>query len=106
MLFTNATVFTGDTFLYETDVRVENGRITSIGTHLSGHDQADVMDCQGDYLVPGLIDLQLYGGSTEFLNANPTPAAVRHIWESHARNGTTTLRGEILPAAVSGRNGW
>lgn len=91
MLFTNATVFTGDTLLPNTDVLVENGQIMAVGTTLSTETSEEAIDCQGDYLVPGLIDLQLYGGATEFLNANPTPDAVRHIWRSHALNGTTTL---------------
>ena len=49
------------------------------------------IDLNGDYLIPGLIDLQLYGGSTLFLNDQPAPETVRHIYDSHARNGTTTL---------------
>ncbi|NID08714.1 N-acetylglucosamine-6-phosphate deacetylase [Fibrivirga algicola] len=91
MLFINATVFTGDTFLPHTCVQVENGQITAIGPDLPVNAGDSVIDLQGDYLVPGLIDLQLYGGSTEFLNASLTPETVRHIWKSHALNGTTTL---------------
>ena len=90
MLFINATVFTGDTFLPNVDVLVSNGHITAVGPNLDAAGY-ELIDCQGDYLVPGLIDLQVYGGSTEFLNEAPTPETVRHIWESHARNGTTTL---------------
>jgi N-acetylglucosamine-6-phosphate deacetylase len=91
MLFTNATVFTGNSFLPQTHVLVENGLISAIGPDLTADASGDIIDLQGDYLVPGLIDLQLYGGSTEFLNADPTPETVRHIWRSHALNGTTTL---------------
>lgn len=91
MRFINATVFTGDTFLPSTSVLVEDGLIKAIGSDLSTASGDDVVDLQGDYLVPGLIDLQLYGGATEFLNETPTPETVRHIWKSHALNGTTTL---------------
>lgn len=91
MLFINATVFTGDTFLQQTRVLVEKGLISAIGPDLAIDNEADVVDLQGDYLVPGLVDLQLYGGATEFLNATPTPETVQHIWKSHALNGTTTL---------------
>ncbi|MBO0948666.1 N-acetylglucosamine-6-phosphate deacetylase [Fibrella forsythiae] len=91
MLFINATVFTGDSFLPNTSVLVEEGHIKAIGPDLATGDGIDILDLQGDYLVPGLIDLQLYGGATEFLNAEPTPETVRHIWKSHALNGTTTL---------------
>ena len=90
MLFKNATVFTGDSLLPNADVLVENGHFTAVGPNLDAPGY-EVVDCQGDYLVPGLIDLQVYGGSMEFLNETPTPETVRHIWGSHARNGTTTL---------------
>ncbi|AQG79721.1 N-acetylglucosamine-6-phosphate deacetylase [Spirosoma montaniterrae] len=93
ILLTNATVFTGDTWLNGASVRIEHGRIREV-TNAPVYDfvrSSDVIDCEGDYLVPGLIDLQLYGGSQLFLNDQPTPATVRHIYETHARNGTTTL---------------
>lgn len=91
MLFINATVFTGDTFLPQSSVLVEDGKIQAIGPNLPVSGHTDIVNLQDDYLVPGLIDLQLYGGATEFLNETPTPETVRHIWRSHALNGTTTL---------------
>lgn len=97
----NATVFTGNDWLTGASVSIANGRIQAITTadvvgedtnHGSGNNETDtVVDLNGDYLVPGLIDLQLYGGSSRFLNEQPTPDTVRHIYETHARNGTTTL---------------
>ena len=91
--FINATVFTGDDWLTDASVSIANGRIQAITTApTEGTDENDtVVDLDGDYLVPGLIDLQLYGGSQLFLNEQPTPDTVRHIYETHARNGTTTL---------------
>ncbi|MBD2699319.1 N-acetylglucosamine-6-phosphate deacetylase [Spirosoma sp. BT702] len=88
--FINATVFTGDEWLTNASVRVDNGRIQEITTGPTSSG-GDVIDLEGDYLVPGLVDLQLYGGSNLFLNDVPTPDTVRHIYDSHARNGTTTL---------------
>lgn len=98
--FINATVFTGDDWLTGASVSIANGRIRAIttadvvgeDTDPGNGDETDtVVDLNGDYLVPGLIDLQLYGGSTRFLNEQPTPDTVRHIYDTHARNGTTTL---------------
>jgi N-acetylglucosamine-6-phosphate deacetylase len=91
MLLQNATLFTGDQLLSGYDVRVEHGRIADMGTYLNVPKGIETIDLGGDYLVPGFVDLQLYGGSKAFLNETPTPEAVRQIWESHARNGTTTL---------------
>ncbi len=93
VLFQNATVFTGTEFIAQASVRITNGRISTVSA--ADADQpvssATVIDCHGDYLIPGLVDLQLYGGSYFFLNDQPTPDTVRHIYDTHARNGTTTL---------------
>ncbi|MCK8494397.1 N-acetylglucosamine-6-phosphate deacetylase [Spirosoma sp. RP8] len=91
--FQNATVFTGESFLPGASVRIADGHILEVSdTVLKANDDGEtVVDLAGDYLIPGLIDLQLYGGSNLFLNDIPTPETVRHIYESHARNGTTTL---------------
>ena len=91
--FINATIFTGDNWLTGASVSIANGRIQEIiTTTTEGNNETDtVVDLDGDYLVPGLIDLQLYGGSQLFLNEQPVPNTVRHIYETHARNGTTTL---------------
>lgn len=93
--FINATVFTGDEWLTQASVRVENGRILAVTTPdtalSSPADDTNVIDLQGDYLLPGFVDLQLYGGSDIFLNDVPTPDTVRHIYDTHVRNGTTTL---------------
>jgi N-acetylglucosamine-6-phosphate deacetylase len=91
--FINATVFTGEEWLPNASVRIENGRIQEISTAETSSESSDspVIDFNGDYLLPGFVDLQLYGGSNLFLNDQPTPETVRHIYDSHARNGTTTL---------------
>lgn len=89
--YNNATVFTGDEWLTGASVRVANGRIQEITTTSTATEEATIIDLEGDYLIPGLIDLQLYGGSNLFLNDIPTPETVRHIYDTHARNGTTTL---------------
>jgi N-acetylglucosamine-6-phosphate deacetylase len=90
--FINATVFTGDEWLSGASVRVENGRIQDVSsTNKSFVSDESSIDLNGDYLLPGLVDLQLYGGSQLFLNDQPTPETVRHIYSTHAQNGTTTL---------------
>lgn len=100
--FINATVFTGDAWLTGASVSTANGRIQAITTGTSeGTNETDtVVDLNGDYLVPGLIDLQLYGGSTRFLNEQPNPDTVRHIYDTHARNGTTTLLPTIHSTSI------
>ncbi|SOD79588.1 N-acetylglucosamine-6-phosphate deacetylase [Spirosoma fluviale] len=93
--FINAHVFTGTDWLPGSSVKISNDRIAEISQASPASDATDdqttVVDFGGDYLIPGLIDLQLYGGSDLFLNDQPTPETVRHIYNAHARNGTTTL---------------
>ncbi|GAB3567924.1 N-acetylglucosamine-6-phosphate deacetylase [Spirosoma luteolum] len=93
ILFRNATLFTTDRFVANASVHIADGRIVQVwdtDTDAVPPD-ATVIDLDGDYLVPGLVDLQLYGGSWQFLNENPTPDVVRHIYATHVANGTTTL---------------
>ncbi|GAB3751098.1 N-acetylglucosamine-6-phosphate deacetylase [Spirosoma pomorum] len=91
--FSNATVFTGDQWLTNATVRVTNGHIQEVIHSSDPSESTDytTIDLAGDYLIPGLVDLQLYGGSNLFLNDQPTPDTVRHIYASHVKNGTTTL---------------
>ncbi|AKD56124.1 N-acetylglucosamine-6-phosphate deacetylase [Spirosoma radiotolerans] len=94
ILFTNAHLFTGTEWLPNASVRIADDRIQEINpaTPVPSDDETTtVIDLKGDYLIPGLVDLQLYGGSDLFLNDQPTPETVRHIYDSHSRNGTTTL---------------
>ena len=103
MIFTNATVFTGTDFLSNATVYVQDGRILAVDTGTFQREdsnetaQDEVVDLAGDYLVPGFVDLQLYGGSEAFLNESPTAETVRHIYETHLQNGTTS----VLPTLYS-----
>ncbi len=89
ILLTNATVFTSSDVLTHASVRVANGRIQEVSTGPI-HDP-DAVDLQEQWLVPGFIDLQLYGGSDHYLNQEPTAETVRHIYDTHRQNGTTSV---------------
>lgn len=67
-----------DTVLLNTTIRVENGRVEAIGEN---HDAGDiaVIDANGGYLTPGLIDMHM------------------HLWDKfelglYLANGVTTVR--------------
>ncbi len=92
MLLTHATVFASDnTLLPNSAVRIDGDRITAVGPDLIPYPDEHILDLTGCTLAPGLVDLQLYGGSQEFLNETPTPETVRHIYHTHRRNGTTSV---------------
>ncbi|WP_247236882.1 N-acetylglucosamine-6-phosphate deacetylase [Telluribacter sp. SYSU D00476] len=87
----NATVFTGDEVLEGVAVWIEEGTIRAIShpdqlpAHLTTHDLA------GAWLVPGLVDFQLYGGSTAYLTRDLSVEALTNIYLTHLREGTTTI---------------
>lgn len=91
----NATVFTGNEVLSGASVRVSNGLIQEVSTgELAG---SESIDLQGKWLVPGFVDLQVYGGSEKFLNELPTAETVVQIYQTHLKNGTTS----VLPTLYS-----
>ncbi|MGV3558467.1 N-acetylglucosamine-6-phosphate deacetylase [Larkinella arboricola] len=91
----NATVFTGNDVLHGASVRVANGLIQEVCA--GGPNDADGIDLRGQWLVPGFVDLQLYGGSDVCLNESPTAETVAHIYQTHLKNGTTS----VLPTLYS-----
>ncbi|MGA0557560.1 N-acetylglucosamine-6-phosphate deacetylase [Larkinella sp. VNQ87] len=95
LTLTNAMVFTGTGVLTGASVRIANGLIQEVTT--SRLADANAMDLRGQWLVPGLVDLQVYGGSEQFLNAAPTAQTVSHLYETHLKNGTTS----VLPTLFS-----
>lgn len=60
MIFKNGNVLCGDFVFRKCDVRIENGLIAEIGENLSG---SEVLDLEGDYLLPGLIDEHFHGAN-------------------------------------------
>ena len=56
------TVFVDGGFREDADVVSEGGVITNVGSGLSCVD-ADVIDCSGCYVLPGLTDIHLHGGA-------------------------------------------
>ncbi|GAA4448054.1 N-acetylglucosamine-6-phosphate deacetylase [Nibrella saemangeumensis] len=87
--FHNATIFTGSELLPNMSVHINYGRILAISYGVL--DGEHIVDLQGNYLLPGFVDLQLYGGSQQYLNEHPTAETVRHIYETHRKNGTTSV---------------
>ena len=55
LLFKNATVWTGEAILENTDVLVKNGKISKVGQNL-GASGASVVDATGKHLTAGIID--------------------------------------------------
>jgi N-acetylglucosamine-6-phosphate deacetylase len=61
--FYNGTIFTGDRFINDHAVLVNNGMIEDVVPVADLAADVDRYDLQGNVLVPAFIDLQLYGGN-------------------------------------------
>jgi len=73
--------------------RVENGVIADF----HAGDDAEVIDLDGGWLVPGYVDTQVNGGGGVLFNDHPTVEGIRAIGAAHAQYGTTAF----LPTLIS-----
>lgn len=71
MLIENGVIFTGDRFVTERSVRLQNGIVSEVGEKITADAGENRIDLEGDYLLPGFVDV--------------------HI---HAFRGSDTMRGE------------
>lgn len=99
----NGRVFNGSGFTTGTAVHIEDDRIvrvTSGQTDIAGQREfpgAEVIDLQGNYLVPGFIDLHVMGGSGVYFSNESTAEAVENIARAHLNYGVTSW----LPTLIS-----
>lgn len=75
--------------------RVEDG--TVVAFHADA--DAETIDLEGGWLVPGFVDTQVNGGGMVLFNDQPTVAGIAAIGAAHARYGTTAF----LPTLISDR---
>lgn len=89
-------VFTGEVLTHR-NIAIGNGSIAYVGadTHMVG-DHTEVIDCMGDYLLPGYVEAHCH---TDFLN-NPR-AFAQHVLPL----GTTALLTELTISEVLGPRG-
>ena len=78
----NCTYFDGEKFIPNQNIQIEAGKIKSIGNSESS-------TATSDLVIPGFIDLQIYGAAGELFSANPTVESLRHIEDDLLKNGTT-----------------
>lgn len=93
LLITNATAVLPNG-IQQTNILIENGKITGIG---NGSSKADkIINIHGNYLLAGFVDCHVHGGGgADFMDANLQ--AFETAVKTHLKHGTTTL----LPTAMS-----
>jgi N-acetylglucosamine-6-phosphate deacetylase len=94
---TGATVCTGDAVLAGHAVLVEGRQVAGVVPERDVPAGAERLACDGAYLAPGLVDLQVNGGGGVLLDDDPTPGAVARIVAAHRRLGSTS----VLPTLTS-----
>jgi N-acetylglucosamine-6-phosphate deacetylase len=87
--FINAKIFTGSEVLEGKTVLIQNGRIDAISDPSTTRTGAEIVDCRGNYLSAGLIDLQIAGAGGFLFSANPTAQALKAITRAITGSGTT-----------------
>src|SRR5262245_55679526 len=89
MILGNARLIFPDGIRDGLELVVEKGKITAIREH--NHAQAnEVLDLQGNYLVPGFIDLHVHGALGRD-TMESSAEAFKAICDYHASGGTTSL---------------
>ena len=95
MILSNVNIFSRDCVFENGAVEVEDGRIKQLifdGQNVSG----DVIDCKGQYLIPGLIDIHSHGcDGHDFCEG--TKDAFDAITNYEIKNGVTS----ICPATMT-----
>jgi len=89
----NATIFTGNAVLQHAAIGIVNGKFTD---DLS-QPFDDIIDFENDMLVPGFIDLQLYGGNGKLFSDDPSTASLQATYQYSLKGGATN----ILPTVAT-----
>ncbi len=85
----NAAVYTGAEIVRGKSLLIRDGRIESFTEPGSVPETARRIDCKGNSIAPGLIDLQIAGGGGYLFSDDPTPEALEAIAGAIVRDGTT-----------------
>jgi len=85
----NAKIFTGTETITDKALLIKDKKIERIIDPGSIPIDYEIIDCDGNYLSPGFIDLQIAGGGGYLFSANTSAEALRAITESIVRTGTT-----------------
>jgi len=96
-VFTNCSIFNGETFIGNRAVVVEGSKIVKVvhKSNLVGYD--NITDLKGALLVPGFIDLQVNGGGGAFYTQEASTTNYIMANKAHLGFGTTAL----LPTLIS-----
>lgn len=96
LALTGCRIFTGESFLDDHAVIIENGRVAAVVPRRDVR-VASVQELGGGLLAPGFIDVQVNGGGGALLNETPSAETVAAIASRHRQFGTVGL----LPTVIT-----
>ncbi len=89
-IFAYATLVLPDRLVRNAFLEVTGGRISFVGDTKPHQSATAVIDLEGQFLMPGFVDLHVHGGEgADFMDG--TAEAFRTVCRCHARHGTTSL---------------
>ncbi len=89
--FTNAQIVLPDRIVEQGSIAVKNGYFEKID-----HTPNTGIDLQGDYIFPGLIDLQVNGGGNHLFNHVYDVSSLNALLEANLSTGTTGLLATLM----------
>jgi N-acetylglucosamine-6-phosphate deacetylase len=88
--FANGTVVLPTRLVPNGTVVCEHGRVTAVGKKVPIPSGCEVVDCLGQYVSPGFVEVHVHGGAgADFMDL--TVEAFRTVARCHAKHGTTSL---------------
>jgi N-acetylglucosamine-6-phosphate deacetylase len=99
-LLVNGVIHTGESILKEHSILIEGNKILKVFSSRENpinDKKADIIDLQGNYVVPGFVDLQLNGGGGVFFTQTTEEKTIDTIYEVYLESGTTSF----LPTIIS-----
>lgn len=89
LLLKHGEIYTQNEIIYNGDLLISNGKISSIGKNLSTND-VEIIDVEGKKIVPGFIDIHIHGG-VGYDTMNATYEALNAISIHLAKHGVTSF---------------
>ena len=89
----NATIFNGETVETNASIGITNGKFTNDTSLVFD----EVIDFENDWLVPGFIDLQIYGGNGKLFSDDPSITSLQSLHAYSLAGGATS----VLPTVAT-----
>lgn len=94
----NCVVYTGEEVRHDSAVVIDGGLIEDVVPAGGLSSDLERVDCGGQSVAPGFIDLQVNGGGDLLFNDAPSVETIRTIVSAHRQFGTTAM----LPTFITG----